>query len=449
MVKHKPRCSFSIVFATAVTAHSATVASAQLWQPLGNPSPFLSVLTLEKGDLGDGMQLFAGGTSSTNTPVLMAWSGSSWSVVGEGFCTGSSITALAYRESDGLYVGGDFSEIWSDAVCTLFSVNVALWDGETWVALGDGLTTPSVEPTLGLLTISARDLGPGVGVFAGGQFADLADFNVPIARWNGSAWIGATELEGSHGCFDFEVATLNGFKEQVEVFVAGGYFFDSESNMRPLAMWDGTEWTIGSAVFDDGYGEVRTLKYYQHEEEEHGWLYVGGWFPGIEGTEEWSLARWDGITWESLSPSIAGSGVVYAMEVFEGELYVFADYTGGRKARKWTWDSGINQMRWYDVDWLDGPHASTLISYIVGSQEALVAGGGFAGTPSQCQPHRIAFMSACRVDVNFDGVLDFFDVQQFLAWYAAEDCRADWNGDGIFDFFDNQAFLADYASGCD
>jgi subtilisin family serine protease len=52
------------------------------------------------------------------------------------------------------------------------------------------------------------------------------------------------------------------------------------------------------------------------------------------------------------------------------------------------------------------------------------------------------------VDLNGDGVADFFDIQEFLNLYSAQDTQADWNSDGVFDFFDVQAFLADFAVGC-
>jgi len=54
----------------------------------------------------------------------------------------------------------------------------------------------------------------------------------------------------------------------------------------------------------------------------------------------------------------------------------------------------------------------------------------------------------CAPDLNNDGTLDFFDVQAFLALFAAQDPAADWASDGAFDFFDVQAFLASFAAGC-
>lgn len=57
-------------------------------------------------------------------------------------------------------------------------------------------------------------------------------------------------------------------------------------------------------------------------------------------------------------------------------------------------------------------------------------------------------VQACAPDLNLDAVLDFFDVQQFLAGFSTQARFADWNHDGRFDFFDVQLFLADFAAGC-
>jgi murein tripeptide amidase MpaA len=50
-------------------------------------------------------------------------------------------------------------------------------------------------------------------------------------------------------------------------------------------------------------------------------------------------------------------------------------------------------------------------------------------------------------DLNCDGTLDFFDIQEFLERFAAQDPRADMNGDGEFNFFDVQAYLDLFSNG--
>ena len=54
----------------------------------------------------------------------------------------------------------------------------------------------------------------------------------------------------------------------------------------------------------------------------------------------------------------------------------------------------------------------------------------------------------CPADLNGDGFLDFFDVSEFLALFAANDPIADFNPDGFFDFFDVSEFLAQFSAGC-
>lgn len=55
----------------------------------------------------------------------------------------------------------------------------------------------------------------------------------------------------------------------------------------------------------------------------------------------------------------------------------------------------------------------------------------------------------CRVDLNDDGELNFFDISLFLKAYADRDLSADFNGDGTTDFFDLSTFLIEIALGCD
>jgi FG-GAP repeat len=68
--------------------------------------------------------------------------------------------------------------------------------------------------------------------------------------------------------------------------------------------------------------------------------------------------------------------------------------------------------------------------------------------PSSGSVSFFAMNCQCPADLTGDGVLDFFDVQSFLAAFAASDPAADWNADGAWDFFDLLAFLADFAVGC-
>jgi hypothetical protein len=56
--------------------------------------------------------------------------------------------------------------------------------------------------------------------------------------------------------------------------------------------------------------------------------------------------------------------------------------------------------------------------------------------------------AACAADRNGDGLLDFFDVQNFLNAFSSHNPSADINNDTLFDFFDVQAYLNLFSAGC-
>ncbi len=80
-----------------------------------------------------------------------------------------------------------------------------------------------------------------------------------------------------------------------------------------------------------------------------------------------------------------------------------------------------------------------------------VAGGSpsaTAGANGQVYKFAPAGAPPCPADRNGDGILDFFDVQNFLAAFSAQNPSADIIPDGIFDFFDVQAYLGLFSAGC-
>lgn len=51
-------------------------------------------------------------------------------------------------------------------------------------------------------------------------------------------------------------------------------------------------------------------------------------------------------------------------------------------------------------------------------------------------------------DLNADGIIDFFDISEFLQAFNNLDAAADFTADGIWDFFDVSAFLQAFNAGC-
>lgn len=56
--------------------------------------------------------------------------------------------------------------------------------------------------------------------------------------------------------------------------------------------------------------------------------------------------------------------------------------------------------------------------------------------------------TTCPIDLNDDGVLNFFDVARFIEAYTNEEPAADLNNDNLYNFFDISAFLVAYQAGC-
>lgn len=70
------------------------------------------------------------------------------------------------------------------------------------------------------------------------------------------------------------------------------------------------------------------------------------------------------------------------------------------------------------------------------------------GSPSSVQVSILIPGSICIADWNGDGVLNFFDIAQFLQAFSAADPRADLTDDGEFNFFDVSEFLGLFSQGC-
>ena len=61
---------------------------------------------------------------------------------------------------------------------------------------------------------------------------------------------------------------------------------------------------------------------------------------------------------------------------------------------------------------------------------------------------RVGADDVCRVDLNGDGSLDFFDFLAFQTLFGAGDLGADFTGDGLLDLFDFLAFQNEFVAGC-
>ncbi|MGJ8635468.1 MAG: GC-type dockerin domain-anchored protein [Phycisphaerales bacterium] len=81
-------------------------------------------------------------------------------------------------------------------------------------------------------------------------------------------------------------------------------------------------------------------------------------------------------------------------------------------------------------------------------------GGGLLQTDQgdfqimQIQPIIEGWEPLCPADYTGDGILDFFDISEFVTLFGIQHPDSDFNGDGQVDFFDISLFLQAYSDGC-
>lgn len=170
------------------------------------------------------------------------------------------------------------------------------WYDSTWSAVGFGFSGPGVPPTQ-VLALETFDAGLGAGpeLWAGGEFQSSGPTGVlRIARWNGSAWLpGSIVQGGANGTVRaLEVYDRDGPGPFVPELYAGGSFTQMFGvPVSSIARWNGTTWaSAGTGVG----GIVECLL--AHDPDGGGpqvpVLYAGG-SPGPLG----SVQRWNGTSW--------------------------------------------------------------------------------------------------------------------------------------------------------
>ncbi|MBL0921731.1 MAG: hypothetical protein IBJ10_06340 [Phycisphaerales bacterium] len=188
----------------AVLSHQA---APQQWFSLPGQGVNGTVYALHSGpdfDVPGKRSLYVGGAFMSivqqgNARLIAEWDGIAWSTLGVGLRGGdATVRVIADYDPDGpgpapavLAVGGGFAQTHD----TLLNVRrVALWDGQSWAALGAGIQAGSnTGSSLGLSSPTVRALaafdedqgGPGgVRLYAAGYFGDAGGIATnSIAPW--------------------------------------------------------------------------------------------------------------------------------------------------------------------------------------------------------------------------------------------------------------------------
>ncbi|MEW6159676.1 MAG: choice-of-anchor D domain-containing protein, partial [Verrucomicrobiota bacterium] len=289
-----------------------------------------------------GSSLYVGGAfdqaGAVSATGLAMWNGNTWGALGSGV---SDVQALATSGSS-LYVGGSFSA--AGGVPANF---IAKWDGSNWSALGQGL-----DSSVNVIVVSGND------IYAGGNFtrADGMPAN-GVAKWNGSSWSALDSAVSGPG-FSKEVRALA--IAGTHLYVAGDFTTAGGISALGIAKWDGNNW---SALGGGGLSrEVNAMAVLENQ------LFVG--HSRTSETNPHYIMKWDGTKW---LPVEGLNGGVLALATSAGNLYAGGWFTtaGGIPAKSVAkWDG----IRWSPLDsGLDGT-----VMALVASGDHVFAGGQFS-----------------------------------------------------------------------
>jgi hypothetical protein len=203
------------------------------------------------------------------------WDGSHWRSVGagvDGAAWSSPVDAMVVYAGKLVVAGGLDSA--GGAPCNA----IASWDGNTWSALGSGLTDPPGQVVVWALAVYQGEL------VATGQFQHAGGVAARnIARWNGARWnaLGAGG-DSTLSSWGRALEVLDG-----ELYVGGSFAQAGGVEVHNIARWDGSSWSaLDGGVTAPSFTTVSALG------QLGGQLLVGGSFVETGAGVSAFLARW-------------------------------------------------------------------------------------------------------------------------------------------------------------
>ncbi len=314
-----------------------------------------------------GTNLYVGGNfgGAFDVPAagIVKWNGRSWSALGAGLANSPGgalvVTSIALNGTD-VYVAGEFALAGGVTVN-----NIARWDGDSWSALGSGVTNASGSRTR-IYALKAI----GGDLYVGGAFTSAGGVNATnIAKWDGTSWsalgTGVTRRDNSY--------VLAMAVSGSDLYVGGRFMTAGGVSATNVAKWDGGSWSalgpgVGVAAgFQNDYDRVTGLAVIGNK------VYAGGYFTTIGGTGQSpgvlmtrGIAQWDGSAWSALGNGVTGQ--VEAVAVIGDDLYV-----GGLSSDIVKWDG----TGWSTLGIGLGPNGGTHVYALTVSGSDLYVGGGF------------------------------------------------------------------------
>ena len=346
--------------AGGLSARSVARWNGATWSPVGDgfDGP---VFTFQEYAGG----LFAGGWFEQCGPDMVMniarWDGMSWSAMGSG--TNDRVTCMAvYR--DILYIGGHFTQAGPDA-----AGYIANWAYSGW-------QNASRDTRVNDWVYALHAVGDTL--YAGGWFTETDDGEADhIAGWHGNwhsldggtnEWIRAIVQYGGDlaiaGWFtkpggipasyvaSWDLSSWRGLGAGLLAPVTASIVHDGRLIVGSdcIVGWDGSTWTpIGPAQGDSGSLRIWALEDFAVYD---GNLVAGGMFTLLPDTGQFMVAEWNDTLWspvgEGLPRGPSSNHWVYALEVYDGELFAGGDFYGAPADSA---SSAALLARWDGVGW--------------------------------------------------------------------------------------------------
>jgi hypothetical protein len=224
---------------------------------------------------------------------------------------------------------------------SLWTRNVAQWNGNEWSGLGRGVKSAFEVFATGIYKEN---------LYVGGDRIDSAGevkITNNVAMWNGKEW-------SAVGAGSKDIGIVYSFCEYKGELYIGGKL--------GLNKWDGVNWT--NISISTTTNAIYSMKVYNDE------LYVAGTFTTLAGADFQNIAKYNGTVWSAVGgglisnmkvgTTVINTAKVTSMGVFKGELYLAgAIDTAG--------NLDVNGMvRWNGTAWSDvsGGANSTVMAFV-------------------------------------------------------------------------------------
>ena len=322
------------------------VATAQGWQPLNSPALNAYSISSIYIDTNENKMYVGGYFSHSNNSSfngIAVWDGNSWDSLGDGLY---NVPIKIGKFNDEIIACGAFN-----GLNPPYNVgNLVKWDGNNWITIG--------MDNYGFLS-GFYPYNNGLLVYGGFDSIDSVHAS-DIAFWDGQNFhaIDTMKWKG-HGIYDIEFY-------KGDLYIAGN-FYNKDNTITDLARWDGSQWhALGTGNPMNNGTFITDLHVYK------GKLYIAGQFFKITGCPGDNLITWDGQNWGDVGVGNINNQVVGLYE-WNGDLYmggIFHSFNNN--------DPAAELLKW------DGENLCSFENYIYGGivvlnsyNNNLVIGGSF------------------------------------------------------------------------